>query len=125
MRALLNRRSCLDTDAYHLAGVSSVAPRRMDRGRSWNSSPSRQHRVGKAQHYFRMESYMSDPRYTDPVHDPRRTRPRDPNELRSASGDDTGRTATWSWIIGIVAVIVVAMLVYGNYSPLCGGMTRV
>jgi hypothetical protein len=56
---------------------------------------------------------MSDPRYIDPVNDPRRTRPNTPGELR----DDAGRTGIWSWIIGIVAVIVVAMLVYNYTRP--------
>ena len=52
---------------------------------------------------------MSDPRYTDPL-DPRR--PAAPRPLE----DDGGSGTMWSWIIGIIAIIVVAMMVYG-YKP--------
>jgi hypothetical protein len=65
-----------------------------------------------------MESKMSDPQYTDPLNDPRRPRPRDPAELRGLDvQDDAGRGAMWAWIVGIIAVIVVAMLVYDYNLP--------
>jgi hypothetical protein len=62
---------------------------------------------------------MSDPQYTDPLNDPRRPRPRDPAELRRLDiQDDAGRGAMWAWIVGIIAVIVVAMLVYDYNRPI-------
>jgi hypothetical protein len=54
---------------------------------------------------------MSDPRYTDPPNDPRRPAARRPLE------DDSGRGTMWALIVGIVAFIVVAMMVYG-YKPI-------
>jgi hypothetical protein len=54
---------------------------------------------------------MSDPRYTDPL-DPRRPSARRPLE------DDSGSGTMWSWIIGIIAIIVVAMMVYGYNKPI-------
>jgi hypothetical protein len=66
-----------------------------------------------------MESDMSDPQYTDPSNDPRRPPPRDPAELRRLDmQDDAGRGAMWAWIVGIIAVIVVAMLVYDYNRPI-------
>jgi hypothetical protein len=55
---------------------------------------------------------MSDPRYTDPLNDPRRPAVRRPLE------DDRGSGTMWSWIVGIIAVIVVAMMVYGYNKPI-------
>lgn len=60
---------------------------------------------------------MPDPRYTDPINDPRRPRPRDPAEFRPGRVDDTGRTTIWAWIIGVITVIVIAMLVYDYSRP--------
>ena len=61
---------------------------------------------------------MSDPQYTDPLNDLRRPRPRDPAELRRLDvKDDAGRGAMWAWIVGIIAVIVVAMLAYDYNRP--------
>jgi len=62
---------------------------------------------------------MSDPRYTDPLNDPRRPHPPDPVELRPLDvEEDTGRASMWAWIVGIIAVIVVAMLVYDYNRPI-------
>jgi hypothetical protein len=61
---------------------------------------------------------MSDPQYTDPSNDPRRPHPRDPAELRRLDmQDDAGRGTMWAWIVGIIAIIVVAMLVYDYNRP--------
>ncbi len=64
---------------------------------------------------------MSDPRYSDPVNDPLR---RDPSD-RVQSGtpryeveEDAGRTGMWAWIVGIIAVIVIAMVVYDYNRPI-------
>ena len=64
---------------------------------------------------------MSDPRYTDPVNDPSRTIPRDPMESgpsRYNVEDDANRGGMWAWIVGIIAVIVIAMLVYDYNRPI-------
>jgi hypothetical protein len=64
---------------------------------------------------------MSDPRYTDPANDPRRTSPRDPagpGPSRYTVEDDAGRGGMWAWIVGIIAVIVIAMLVYDYNRPI-------
>jgi hypothetical protein len=65
---------------------------------------------------------MSDPRYTDPLNDPRRPGPRDPADptapRRLELNDDVGRGTMWAWIVGIIAVIVVAMLVYDYNRPI-------
>jgi hypothetical protein len=65
---------------------------------------------------------MSDPRYTDPLNDPRRPGPRDPADLTAPRHlelkDDVGRGSVWAWIVGIIAVIVVAMLVYDYNRPI-------
>jgi hypothetical protein len=64
---------------------------------------------------------MSDPRYTDPLNDPRRPGVRDPADSaaprRQELEDDGGRGTMWAWIVGIVAVIVVAMLAYDYNKP--------
>jgi hypothetical protein len=64
---------------------------------------------------------MSDPRYTDPANDPRRPDPRFPlnsGPSRYDVQDDAGRGGMWAWIIGIIAVIVIAMLVYDYNRPI-------
>lgn len=61
---------------------------------------------------------MSDPRYTDPANDPRRTSPCDPAGPRYTVEDDAGRGGMWAWIVGIIAVIVIAMLVYDYNRPI-------
>lgn len=64
---------------------------------------------------------MSDPRYTDPANDPRRTIPRDPAgpaPSRYTVEDDAGRGGMWAWIVGIIAVIVIAMVVYDYNRPI-------
>jgi hypothetical protein len=62
---------------------------------------------------------MSDPRYTDPLNDPRRLDPHDPASPRRLElEDDSGRGSMWAWIVGIIAVIVVAMLVYDYNRPI-------
>jgi hypothetical protein len=64
---------------------------------------------------------MSDPRYTDPVNDPRHTSPRDPagpGPSRYNVDDDANRGGMWAWIVGIIAVIVIAMLVYDYSRPI-------
>jgi hypothetical protein len=64
---------------------------------------------------------MSDPRYTDPVNDPRRTSPRDPvgsGPSRHNVDGDANRGGMWAWIVGIIAVIVIAMLVYDYSRPI-------
>jgi hypothetical protein len=69
----------------------------------------------------RKEQFMSDPRYTDPANDPRRTGPRDPLNTGPSHydvKDDAGRGGMWAWIVGIVAVIVIAMLVYDYNRPI-------
>jgi hypothetical protein len=69
----------------------------------------------------RKEQLMSDPRYTDPADDPRRTNPRDPmgsGPSRYNVEDDANRSGMWAWIVGIIAVIVIAMLVYDYNRPI-------
>jgi hypothetical protein len=64
---------------------------------------------------------MSDPRYTDPANDPRRTNSREPagpGPSRYTVEDDAGRGGTWAWIVGIIAVIVIAMVVYDYNRPM-------
>lgn len=57
---------------------------------------------------------MSDPRLNDPRFD---TRPSDPTlrdaELRRAGSSST--SSTWAWVGGIAAVILIAILVMGNW----------
>ncbi len=61
---------------------------------------------------------MSDPRYTDPINDPRpRVPPRDPADPRLDIADEASGSSMWGWIIGIIAVIVVALLVYDYTRP--------
>jgi hypothetical protein len=64
---------------------------------------------------------MSDPRYTDP-NDPRRPGYRDPADpaaqRRLDLEDDSSRGTMWAWIVGVIAVIVIAMLVYDYNRPL-------
>jgi hypothetical protein len=59
---------------------------------------------------------MSDPRLNDPRFD---TRPTDPAlrdaELRRAGSSSTASTSTWAWVGGIAAVILIAILVMGNW----------
>jgi len=57
---------------------------------------------------------MSDPRYTDPMNDPRQPTARRPLE------DDSSPGTMWAWIVSIAAVIVVAMIVYGYNKPISG-----
>jgi hypothetical protein len=69
----------------------------------------------------RKEHLMSDPRYTDPVNDPGRTSSRDPvgsGPSRYNVGDNANRSGMWAWIVGIIAVIVIAMLVYDYNRPM-------
>jgi hypothetical protein len=64
---------------------------------------------------------MSDPHYTDPANDPRRTNSRDPagpGPSRYTVEDDAGRGGMWAWIVGIIAVIVIAMVVYDFNRPM-------
>jgi hypothetical protein len=67
-------------------------------------------------------SDMSDPRYTDPLNDPRRPGfgdPADPSAPRRLDlEDDSSRGTMWAWIVGVIAVIVIAMLVYDYNRPL-------
>jgi len=62
---------------------------------------------------------MSDPRLNDPLNGPRPvdTDLRDPAyrdpALRRAA---VGSTSTWAWMGGIAAVILIAILVMGNWS---------
>jgi hypothetical protein len=64
----------------------------------------------------------SDPRYQDPLIDPRRPSVRDPAKpaepQRIELEDDAGRGTIWGWIVGIVALIVVAMLAYDYNRPI-------
>ncbi|WP_137044257.1 hypothetical protein [Pseudolabrys sp. FHR47] len=57
---------------------------------------------------------MSDPRLNDPRFD---TRPTDPTlrnaEFRRAGSSST--SSTWAWVGGIAAVILIAILVMGNW----------
>jgi hypothetical protein len=66
-------------------------------------------------------SDMSDPRYTD-LNDPRRPGARDPADStaprRLELEEDGGRGIMWAWIVGIIAVIVVAMLAYDYNKPI-------
>jgi hypothetical protein len=66
-------------------------------------------------------SDMSDPRYTDPLNDPRRPGANDPIDpappRRLDLEDDSGGTM-WAWIVGIIAIIVVAMLLYDYNRPI-------
>ena len=64
---------------------------------------------------------MSDPRYTDPndTHRPGARDPADPAMRRRLElEDDSGRGTMWAWIVGIIAIIVVAMLVYDYNKPI-------
>jgi hypothetical protein len=63
---------------------------------------------------------MSDPRYSDPVNDPNRREPREPMQPGTQRYDteDDARSGTWAWIVGIIAVIVIAMLVYDYNRPM-------
>ncbi len=65
---------------------------------------------------------MSDPRYTDPLKDPRGPESRDPADPASPRRldleDDSGRGTMWAWIVAVIAVIVVGMVLYDyNRSP--------
>jgi hypothetical protein len=69
---------------------------------------------------------MSDPRYTDPrykdsVNDPGPIGSREPMSSGSSRynvEDDAGRGGMWAWIVGIIAVIGVAMVVYDYNRPI-------
>jgi hypothetical protein len=64
---------------------------------------------------------MSDPRYSDPVNDPNhsdRRNPMPPRTPRYDVADDGARSGMWAWIVGIIAVIVIAMLVYDYNRPI-------
>jgi hypothetical protein len=63
---------------------------------------------------------MSDPRYSDPVNDPNRKDRRDPMQPGTQRYDvaDDARSGTWAWIVGIIAVVVIAMLVYDYNRPM-------
>jgi hypothetical protein len=63
---------------------------------------------------------MSDPRYSDPVSDPNRRDRRDAMQPGTPRYDmeDDGRSGTWAWIVGIIAVIVIAMIVYDYNRPM-------
>jgi hypothetical protein len=64
---------------------------------------------------------MSDPRYSDPVNDPNRRDRRDsmqPGTSRYNVEDEASRSGMWTWIVGIIAVIVIAMLVYDYNRPM-------
>jgi hypothetical protein len=62
---------------------------------------------------------MSDPRYTDPLNDPRRPGAPDSTAPRRLElEEDGGRGTMWVWIVGIIAVIVVAMLAYDYNKPI-------
>jgi hypothetical protein len=63
---------------------------------------------------------MSDPRYPDPANGPNRNDRRDPMPPKTPRDDvtDDGRSGTWAWIVGIIAVIVIAMLVYDYNRPI-------
>jgi hypothetical protein len=60
---------------------------------------------------------MSDPRYSDPVNRRDRREPMQPGTQRYDTEDDA-RSGTWAWIVGIIAVIVIAMLVYDYNRPM-------
>jgi hypothetical protein len=55
------------------------------------------------------------PRHTDSSTD----RPREPDELRrlNLELDSAGGTMIWPWMIGLLAAIIVAMLVYNYERP--------
>jgi hypothetical protein len=64
---------------------------------------------------------MSDPRYPNPMNDPVRRDRRDPLQPgtpRYDVQDDGSRTGMWAWIVGIIAVIVLAMVVYDYNRPI-------
>jgi hypothetical protein len=64
---------------------------------------------------------MTDPRYSDPVNDSARKDRRDPLQPRTPRydvEDDASRSGMWAWIVGIIAVIVIAMLVYDYSRPI-------
>lgn len=54
---------------------------------------------------------MSDPRLNDPRFDSRPTDPATDPVLRR----DSGGTNTWAWIGGVAAVVLIAILVLGNW----------
>lgn len=60
---------------------------------------------------------MSDPRLNDPRFDPPPTDPtlRDPTLRDPAMRRRDGSTSTWAWVGGIAAVILIAILVMGNW----------
>jgi hypothetical protein len=66
-------------------------------------------------HNAEWRSDMSYPRHTDPLTD----RPREPDELRrlNLEQDSAGGTM-WPWMVGILAAIIVAMLVYDYERPI-------
>jgi hypothetical protein len=52
-------------------------------------------------------------------YDPLTDRPREPDELRRLNLElDSAGGTMWPWIVGIIAVIVVVMLVYGYERPI-------
>jgi hypothetical protein len=59
---------------------------------------------------------MSYPRHTGPLTD----RPLEPDELRrlNLELDSAGGTMMWPWMIGLLAAIIVAMLVYDYERPI-------
>jgi hypothetical protein len=58
---------------------------------------------------------MSYPGHTDPLTD----RPREPDELRRLNLElDSAGGAMWPWMIGLLAAIIVAMLVYDYERPI-------
>jgi len=63
----------------------------------------------------------TDPRYKDPVNDPGRMSAREPMSSGSSSynvEDDASRGGMWAWIVGIIAVIVIAMVIYDYNRPI-------
>ncbi|WP_168192805.1 hypothetical protein [Undibacter mobilis] len=60
---------------------------------------------------------MSDPRLNDPRFDTRPTDPtlRDPTLRDPALRGSAGSSSTWAWVGGIAAVVLIAILVLGNW----------